>query len=453
VLAFAPAAEAHGLVGRTDLPIPEWLFAWAGTAVLVISFVALAMFWRSPILDEAPERRLVRIPRWLDVACGALGVAVFVALVYAGFAGSQTPTENPVPTVVYVLVWCLLVAVSALFGDVFRAFSPWRAVGRATGWFLSRGGRSAPEPLEYPARLGLWPAVVGLLAFGYLELIAPDGDKPNVLATLMLVYAGVQLFGQALYGVDRWVTRGDAFGVYFAFFARLAPLVVRDGVLMARRPLSGLSRLEWEAGTIALLCAAIGITAFDGAAEGPLFNGIRPGLQDTFAGLGLSLGNALQLTYLLAMVVFIAIVAGFYRLGVIGMRTDVEHHKRDLAQRFAYSLVPIALAYVFAHYFSLVVYQSQAMIYLASDPLGNGSDLFGTAGTGIDYSIVSATTIWYVQVTALVIGHVLALAVAHDRALVDFGPTKEAVRTQYWMLAVMVGFTSLGLWLLSESNG
>jgi len=453
LLLLAPAAEAHGLVGRTDLPIPEWLFAWAGTAVLVISFVALAAFWRSPILDEDRGRRLVRIPRWLDAVCGAIGVALFAGLVYVGFAGSQTPTENPVPTVVYVLMWCLLVPVSALFGDVFRAFSPWRAIGRAAGWLVTRVGGSPPEPLDYPRRLGLWPAVAGLLVFGYLELIAPDGDQPRVLAILMLVYLAVQLLGQGLYGVDRWIDRGDTFGVYFGFFARLAPLFVRQRELRVRRPLSGLSNVTYESGTIALLCAAIGITALDGAAEGPLFNSIRPELQDAFAGLGLSLGNALQLTYLLAMVIFIGIVAGFYRLGVSGMRIDVERHRERLAQRFAYSLVPIALAYVFAHYFSLIVYQSQAMSYLVSDPLGNGADLFGTAATGIDYSIMSATTIWYVQVTALVVGHVLALSVAHDRALVDFGPTQEAVRSQYWMLAVMVGFTSLGLWLLSESNG
>ncbi len=100
--------------------------------------------------------------------------------------------------------------------------------------------------------------------------------------------------------------------------------------------------------------------------------------------------------------------------------------------------------------FSLLLWQSQAMVYLASDPLGNGSNLFGTANFQIDYHIISYAAIWYVQVAALVSGHVGGLALAHDRALVLYKDPEEAVRSQYWMLAVMVAFTSFGLWLLSS---
>ena len=116
-----------------------------------------------------------------------------------------------------------------------------------------------------------------------------------------------------------------------------------------------------------------------------------------------------------------------------------------------HSLIPITAAYVVAHYFSLLAYQGQAMAALASDPLGNGSDLFGTASTIIDYNVISATGIWYVQVAALVLGHASGLTLAHDRALVAYRRVRDATRSQYWMLAVMVGFTSLGLWLLSAS--
>ena len=84
-----------------------------------------------------------------------------------------------------------------------------------------------------------------------------------------------------------------------------------------------------------------------------------------------------------------------------------------------HSLIPIALAYVIAHYFSLLVYQGQAMAYLISDPLGHGSNLFGTATSTINYNVIGANGVWYVQVVALVLGHVCGLALAHDRALVD----------------------------------
>ena len=147
------------------------------------------------------------------------------------------------------------------------------------------------------------------------------------------------------------------------------------------------------------------------------------------------------------MIGFIALV---FWLGVQGMTTTGEYHPPDeLARRFVHTLVPIALAYVVAHYFSLLVYQGQATAYLISDPLGNGSNLFGTATAAINYSVITATGIWYVQVAALVAGHVSGLVLAHDRALGVYSTLRAATRSQYWMLTVMVGLTSFGLYLLS----
>ena len=99
-----------------------------------------------------------------------------------------------------------------------------------------------------------------------------------------------------------------------------------------------------------------------------------------------------------------------------------EHDTRGLGRLFAHAFIPIALAYLVAHYFSLVVFQEQAQFtFLLSDPLGDGSDIFGTAGSGIDYSAISANAIWYVQVGALIAGHVTALVLGHDRALKVYG--------------------------------
>lgn len=448
------AASAHGLVGRADLPIPEWLFVWGAATVLVISFVALAVLWRTPQLEGGSERRLVRIPRAIEIAAGAIGFLLFAALVYVGLAGSQVVTKNPIPTFVYVLFWVGLVPISAVFGDVFRAFNPWRAVARAAGWLARRvADRSPPAPLEYPAWLGAWPAVAGLVGFGWLELVAVDGNDPSKLASAALVYAAIQLVGMSLYGVDRWSERGDAFGLYFGMFARLSPFGARDGHLVLRRPLSALSEMRRLPGMVVFVCAAIAITAFDGASEGTTWQSIVPGLQEFFTGLGFSVGEALQLAFTFGLVAFVALVAAFYRVGVSGMRSAARSSSAsELAPTFAHSLVPIALAYVVAHYVSFAIFQGQATAYLISDPLGDGSDLFGTAGRGIDYGVISATTVWYVQVASLVVGHALALAVAHDRAIVAFKDSRTAVRSQYWMLVVMIGFTSLGLWLLSAAN-
>jgi hypothetical protein len=147
-------------------------------------------------------------------------------------------------------------------------------------------------------------------------------------------------------------------------------------------------------------------------------------------------------------------VSALYWLGVQGMHSvRGSPAVGELARSFAHTLIPIALAYLVAHYFSAFVYQEQAQFtYILSDPLGEGSDLFGTAGGGIDYGVIGSNTVWYVQVGALVVGHVTALTLAHDRALAVYDSVRDASRSQYFMLAVMVGFTCFGLYLLSQAN-
>jgi hypothetical protein len=153
------------------------------------------------------------------------------------------------------------------------------------------------------------------------------------------------------------------------------------------------------------------------------------------------------------MLIGVAIVALFYRLGIDGARSvggDID--AQALRRSFVHTLVPIAMVYVAAHYLTFLVFEGQAVGYLASDPLGHGWDLLGTAASGIDYSVISQNGTWYLQVGFVVAGHVAALVLAHDRALTIYDDARLAVRSQYWMLAIMVGFTTLALWLLAEAG-
>jgi hypothetical protein len=257
----------------------------------------------------------------------------------------------------------------------------------------------------------------------------------------------------ALYGVDTWISRGEAFSVYFNLFSRLSPIETRDRIVGLRRPLSGLPALNPGAGTVPLLAVMIGSVTFDGASEAPIWTGIAPDIANFFQDIGLSPQNSLELAFLIGLTVAILLIYGFYMLGVVGAKSvGGDFDARQLARAFVHSLVPIALAYVAAHYFTLLLFQGQSIAFLGSDPLGDGSDLFGTADSEIDYTIIGANTTWYWQVGFVVVGHVLALTLAHDRALALYDRAKLGVRSQYWMLAVMVGFTSLALWLLSQAN-
>jgi hypothetical protein len=453
----APAsALAHGLVGKQDLPIPRWLFAWAAAAVLVVSFVALAVLWPRPRLERVRERPVLRVPALLEVLCGILGVAAFVVTVWAGFAGSQTATANLAPTVVYVVFWVAIPFTTIVLGDVFAAFNPWRAIARGAAWLYARGRRGdAPAPLPYPEWLGRWPAAAGILLFAWVELVYVNKDDPSQLSVMMLIYAAIQLVGMSVYGIEAWSRNADAFGVYFRLFSMLAPLHWRERTLYIRPPLSGAPALHAGPGTVALLCTMVGTVSFDGLSQGQIWTGqggIAPELQQRFVNLGFTGEVALEITFTIGLLTMVGLISGLYRLGVLGMHTVGRgHDTTELSRRFVHSLIPIALAYVVAHYFSLLMYQGQAVAYLVSDPLGDGSNVFGTATATINYNLVGANGVWYVQVFALVLGHASGLTLAHDRALVVYDRARDATRSQYWMLAVMVAFTSLGLWLLSAA--
>jgi hypothetical protein len=458
---------AHGLlIGRQDLPIPAWLFAWAASLVLIVSFVALSIAWRESKFSSDHWRpvsdRLSRIvtSRTLEVVCGGLSVFLLGAVVYTGFRGTDEPGLNFAVTFVFVTFWLGMVVLSVPLGNVFRALNPWRAIARvAGGIFRLIAGQPHEPPLRYPERLGRWPAVVGIVGFVWLELIYGTtgfqavGVQPNTVAIATLVYTAYTLIAMFLFGTERWVQRGETFSVYYEMFSQLAPLEVRDGRLGVRRPLAAATRWAVVPGSTALVIATIANTTFDGGQEG-VFRGGITGLGGRLSDLGLGATLASRTSESVFLVLVVVGVAAVYWAGVRGMRTLRDSPSLgSLGRAFTHTLIPIGLAYLTAHYFSLLVFGEQAQFsYLLSDPLGDGSNLFGTASGGIDYTLLTATTIWYVQVAALVSGHVTGLMLAHDRAITVYGDRRRASQSQRWMLLVMVAFTCLGLFLLSQSN-
>src|SRR3954453_3502756 len=168
---------AHALVARKELPIPAWLFAWGASIVLIASFFALSVAWRKPRFEEerwrplgaGPSRALVSWPAQL--LCGLVGVSLFGVAVYAGLRGTEAPDRNFALTFLYVTTWLGFPFFSALLGDVFRPFTPRRAVGRSAGAGFRAIAGQPPAHLSYPEKLGRWPAAVGLIAVVWLEVV------------------------------------------------------------------------------------------------------------------------------------------------------------------------------------------------------------------------------------------------------------------------------------------
>ncbi len=437
---------AHGVGSVQDLPVPQWLFLYGAAVVLIASFVALGLLWRRPRLETWDRGRPLpdgfsraALSPAVRVAAGTIGFLLLVLVTATALVGERLQLRNLAPTFVYVVFWLGLAALVVLVGNVWRAVNPWRAAADAVAWLAARAGFGG-EALEYPARLGAWPAAALLFLFTALELAYQDPADPRVLAVAILVYSGIQWIGALLFGRDTWFENAEAFSVYFGLLSRIAPLAARAGRVVMRPPFVGLSSLrDPRPGTIAFVAVMLGSVAFDGGSRTSWW-------QDRLVGLGPAGQTVLNAVGLLGAVLAVALAYGL----AVGAARLLSPARADLARTFLASLVPIALVYVVAHYFTLLAIQGQFAIPLASDPFGWGWDLFGTAEFQPNLAPLSPSTVWYVQVGALVAGHVVGLTVAHDRALALFESGRGALRTQYPLLALMVLYTVGGLWLLSQ---
>ncbi|HJS26686.1 MAG TPA: hypothetical protein VJ913_06140 [Actinomycetota bacterium] len=432
---------AHGLGGRVDLPVPRWLFVFGAAAALLLSFVALAGLWREPRFERRVERRAkpgalqsILVNRTLEwvIRAVALGFAVVVTIASFLPVGS---TETIGPVVVFVWFWVGLAFAQGLFGNWWATLSPWDTLGR----LLAFDEHERPPQREYPKAWGTWPAAVLLLVFVWLELVDPFGSRPGWLGFAIVGYSAITLGGMAVYGRGTWARGGEAFGAYLELFARMAPLTRDpDGRVVWRPPLAGLAGLEPRPGRLALILIALGSTTFDGLSRTSFWTEVTGSLT----GFGqIAVDTAGLLATILA-------VGGFYALAMAAAARVADEPWHVLAVRFAHSLVPIAFAYVVAHYFSFLVIEGQIGLSRLSDPFGRDWNLFGTRDWLVNLTLVSPTTVWYVQVFAIVAGHIGGVILAHDRAIAVY-PPRVALRTQYALLAVMVVFTASGLLILS----
>ncbi len=329
-----------------------------------------------------------------------------------------------------------LVVASALLGPVWRILNPLRSLHLIVCRLLVLDPAHAVVPL--PRWVGQWPAALATLSFGWLELVAPDRATTHVLTIYLGGYALWVLVGAAVFG-SGWIGRADAFEAISTLYGRLSVLGRRaDGVLVTRSPLNGLAGLVALPGTAAVVCVLLAITAYDGLSASPWWAGwlqSKPVSTEIMASLSL-LG--------VAALVGTTYVAATW---LSGRLSGVPGLERRMPRELAHTIVPIALGYAIAHYWSLLVIVGQQTLTALSDPLGTGADWLGTAGWGISYRLVGATSVAVVQVLAVVAGHVLGVVLAHDRT-VALVPRTRAVRAQLPVLALMVFFTLAGLTLL-----
>jgi len=441
---------AHGIGTREDLPLPlAWAVAGAATAVLV-SFVALAVLWPAPALDDDTAGRPLppALARLLDsagfrAALAGAGLVAFGWTLLALLLGPDD-TRNAAPFVIYVLLWVWLVPVSAVLGPLWRRLNPLRTAHRLLNLALRLDPRQGVLPL--PERAGWWPSAVGLAGFAWLELVSPEPAARSTLQLAVALYLAVQLLAGLLYG-SAWFDRGDAVETWSGLYGRISPVGRRrDGRLVLRRPLAGLGGLPTtppgSSGLAATAVVMLSATVYDGLSGSSAWVAFaqRQSVPRELVGTAGLLGTIAVLGLLYAGCTLLAGVLG-------GLGTLASPAVRVLPGAFAPSVVPVACGYVIAHYYAFGVLEGQHALVRLTDPLGIGANWLGTAGLPQPVVLVTPAVVADVMVAAIVLGHVAGVVLAHDRAVRLF-PRRAAVLGQLPLLALMVTLTCLGLFLL-----
>ncbi|WP_063053124.1 hypothetical protein [Nocardia arthritidis] len=438
---------AHGIGGATDLPIPL-SYALVGAAwALTFSFAVLMLAWREPRLDSRSPGvalpsvvRAVVDSRAVRVVISMVSVAVTTAVVAIGLFGPSDPARNPVPGVVYVFLWIGVMVASLVAGPVWKVLSPVRAVHRAV--CLVWGRQPTDGLVHYPDSWGQWPAVLGLFSFVWLELAYPEPGSVSAVTTWFLAYLLVSAMGLIVCGTA-WAEHADPLEVYSSLVGRLSPVGRRDtDAIVLRSPLDNLAGTPVRIGGVAVAATLLGSTAFDSFTTFPAWRGL---LADAGGSGSDVLPTLLKTAGLLG---FILVVGVAFRTASRATGGLSAAERKLLPVRLAHSLTPIVAGYLVAHYLTFLVEKGQATVLLFADPFGRGWNFVGLADRDVAYILSThPAVLGTIKVLAVVIGHILGVAAAHDRCL-RLLPPAHRVTGQLTLMLVMVGFTFTGLYLL-----
>lgn len=465
---FPGAVAAHSFGQVYTLPVPFWLYAWGAAAALVASFVVVGLFasGTAPAAPAAPRDRCpYRLPIPLLRLLQALALLALLACIATGLLGNRNPYANFNMTFFWIVFVLGFAYLTALVGDLYALVNPWRLLARALGrlWPGFAAGR-----LRYPARLGYAPALLLYMAFIWIELFGRT--QPYTLALLLCGYTALNLLAVWLVGAGAWFRYGEFFGVFLRLIARMAPVAFaherggRPGPVFGLRwPFAGLLGAPFAHLSLLLfLLFMLSSTAFDGLHESQVWfrlywTQLYPQLLVDWVG-----SNPLQAfprlrelyrywqTGWLLLSPFLYLLAYLAAIGLMAWITGHGQRLRELALRFAPTLLPIALVYHVTHYYTLIQTQGVKIIALVSDPFGRGHDWFGTASWFRGHIIPDITVVWHVQVGLIVLGHIASVYLAHLEALRCFGDRRLAALSQLPMLVLMVAFTTAGLWILAQ---
>ena len=513
LLVMITPVNAHAFAQRYDLPVPLWLYLLGAGATVALSFLMVIIILGRDKEDDAPRLELLRTPlgrilshRHTLFCIKTLSVFFFLTVIIAGLFGTQTfPEKNILPTTVWVIWWVGLAFFSALLGDLWNLINPWRIIAE---WTANLSCLHRPKSLQKKKPLSrfssVWPAVIVFAGFSWAELVWPDRAIPFSLAIAIIIYSTVTWIGMYFKGIDEWLSQGEAFTILYGLFAKFSRIEYRvtnnnycktcyhtacqlnnknnctDCSLCFRKARSTERRIDLRPYGVGLLTnqvpsismmvfilLVLATVSFDGFADTPAWMNIFDAmvlttfirelthLLDLNNSIGLITSLGIIATPFIFFIVYITfcffvslLTRNFSASDMYGLPAKLS--AIHIARIFIYTLIPIAIAYHLAHFLTFFLIYGQQIIPLISDPFAYGWDLFGTASYEVDIAFVGAKFAWISSITAIVIGHVVAVFLSHIMAMRIFDNRTAVLRSQYPMLVLMVGYTMISLWILSQ---
>jgi hypothetical protein len=450
----------HGFGVRYGLPVPLALYLYAAGAVVVVSFVLVVLFAQGRVGEQATDYPR-REARWLvalgnslivRIVAGLVGLLSLLLVIVGGFFGSQTANQNPEAYLVWIFFWATTVILTGLIGNYWTYLNPFTTIYRLLARVVPNGGHRLPDAL------GIWPACALYFAFAWLELASGQAAHPTVVAALALAYTVVTVGGMLVFGERQWLERCEMFTVLLTIVARFGPIeTVRDesGRLVNAwlRPWgSGLLapvQAGWD--RVVFVILMLSSLAFDGLIGTGFWNDTVTSPTGPFGSNFGSWSDPVQHTIGLIglTVLFLLVFVTF--MNMVTLLGSSRSAALPILTTFALTLVPIALVYNAAHNYTYVTATSQGILPALSDPLGRGWHLLPiSAAFTPSLVFAQAATVWYAQVVLIVVGHVIAVYLAHLRAGESFKKAQAVLVSQYPMLILMVGYTMTSLWILAQ---
>ncbi|HLX28784.1 MAG TPA: hypothetical protein VKV24_09915 [Casimicrobiaceae bacterium] len=461
---------------RYDLPLPLTLWIIGAAGAIALSFVVISIAVRASAVVEAPAQP--NVLRWqidngfaspkIRLVAQVFAVAALILVVAAGIIGDQTPTRNVAPTAIWIAWWVGFSYLSAFVGNVWSIVNPWAAIFDWCERIVSKWRAPRRSTVKWPQSVGVWPGIALFIAFAWMELIWEGRSIPSHLAWLAIGFSVLTWTGMFIFGRSTWLTHADPFALAFGVLSKFGPTDIRietgsgetsgrfrryrraQRTLILRPPGAGLVDHEDISPSFSVfVIVMLSTVTFDGFMATPLWQRIESALYVALPVLG---DSRLAIINTVGLLVFCLAFIAVYRLvaTLIANASENRMTPEETGRAFVLTLVPIAIAYLVAHYLSYFLIQGQLLIRLASDPFGFGWNLLGTAHFRPDIGIVGARFVWYTSLVAIVLGHVAAVSLAHIVALRRFDDRRVAIRSQFPMLVLMIAYTMMSLWIIAQ---